>query len=421
MGALTFVAWPAFWQNPSQKGEHHPLPVCVAKPPEDKRFGFSAALSRNRILTLILPRRWFVGMGSQTIAEHMHRLFFALSLMVSLWAQSAAAQVLSVSTVTRVPFSMVEDGVDAGFSIELLQALSDALNWEFQINRLDRFSDMLGSVSDGSADLAIANISITSAREALMDFSQPIFESGLQIMIHSDAVRMPSLWRAFLAPDLLIAIGIAFVMLMGGGMLMWLFERRSQPYFDRPAKDAWFPSFWWALNLVVNGGFEERVPQTLFGRLFGVMLVLSSLFVVSVFVAKITSVMTVEAISGSVNSVNDLYGQRVATIEGSTAAGFLDRREIDYRGFNGLQPLLDAFEAEDVDAVVFDAPILSYYASHEGHENARLAGSVFLRENYGIVFPTGSPLVEEVNQALLALRENGTYDTIYRKWFGSQR
>ena len=360
-------------------------------------------------------------MGSQTIAEQMHRILFALSLMVSLWAQSAAAQVLSVSTVTRVPFSMVEDGVDAGFSIELLQALSDALNWEFQINRMDGFSDMLGSVSDGSADLAIANISITSARETLMDFSQPIFESGLQIMIHSDAVRTPSLWRAFLAPDLLIAIGIAFVMLMGGGMLMWLFERRSQPYFDRPAKDAWFPSFWWALNLVVNGGFEERVPQTLFGRLFGVMLVLSSLFVVSVFVAKITSVMTVEAISGSVNSVNDLYGQRVATIEGSTAAGFLDRREIDYRGFDGLQPLLDAFEAEDVDAVVFDAPILSYYASHEGDENARLAGSVFLRENYGIVFPTGSPLVEEVNQALLALRENGTYDTIYRKWFGSQR
>ena len=351
----------------------------------------------------------------------MNKILFALGLMVSIWAQSAAAQVLTVSTVTRVPFSMVKDGADVGFSIELLQALATALDWDYQIDRVDQFSDMLNSVTEGKADLAIANISITSARETQMDFSQPIFESGLQIMIHSDAARAPSLRRAFLSKDLLLALGIAFVMLMGGGMLMWMFERRSQPYFDRPAKDAWFPSFWWALNLVVNGGFEERVPQTVFGRLFGVMLVLSSLFVVSVFVAKITSVMTVEAISGSVNSVNDLYGQRVGTIKESTASGFLNRRDIDFDGFDGLQPLLEAFEADDVDAVVFDAPILSYYVANEAKENAILAGSVFLRENYGIVFPTDSPLVEEVNQALLALREDGTYDTIYRKWFGNLR
>lgn len=344
----------------------------------------------------------------------MYRFLVTFSLIVSLWAQSSAAQVLTVSTVTRPPFSMLQDDKDTGFSIELLQALGEALGWEYQINRVDRFSDMLGSVADGRADLAIANISITSAREAVMDFSQPIFESGLQIMVPSDKVRVPSIWRALLSRDLLLALVIAFVLLIGGGMLMWLMERRAQPYFDRPAKQAWFPSFWWALNLVVNGGFEERVPQTLFGRLFGVLLVVSSLFVVSVFVAKITSVMTVEAITGSVNSVNDLYGQRVGTIEGSTAAGFLDRREIDFRGYDGLAPLLEDFETGKIEAVVFDAPILSYYANHDGMDLASMAGSVFLRENYGMIFPTGSPLVEEVNQALLALREDGTYDSIYR-------
>ncbi len=172
---------------------------------------------------------------------------------------------------------------------------------------------------------------------------------------------------------------------------------------------------------MVNGGFEERVPRTLLGRLFGVILVVSSLFIVSVFVAKITSVMTVEAISGSVNSVNDLYGKRVGTIQGSTAAGFLDRREIGYAAYDGLQPLLRAFEAGDTDAVVFDAPILSYYAAREGRDVASLAGPIFLRENYGIVFPTGSPLVEDANRALLALREDGTYDQIYRRWFGNRR
>ncbi|MEY8840422.1 transporter substrate-binding domain-containing protein, partial [Cribrihabitans sp. XS_ASV171] len=151
-----------------------------------------------------------------------------------------------------------------------------------------------------------------------------------------------------------------------------------------------------------------------------VVLVISSLFIVSIFTAKITSVMTVNAITGTINSVNDLYGQRVATIAGSTAAGFLERREIDYAAYDGLAPMIADFEEDDLDAVVFDAPILSYYATHEGKDVASMAGPVFLRENYGILFPTGSPLREDVNQALLALREDGTYDRIYRKWFGNR-
>lgn len=367
-------------------------------------------------LPLILNLRiWF-----QKTTDHMSRFALIFCFFTSLLSQVAVAQTLDVTTVTRAPFSMVEDGEDTGFSIELLAALSEKLGWDYAITRVEQFSTMLGAVESETADMAIANISITSARETRLDFSQPIFESGLQIMVPADHLRSPSVWPALFSQDLLLAIGIAFLLLFGGGMLMWMFERRAQPYFDRPVAEALFPSFWWALNLVVNGGFEERVPRTFFGRLFGVMLVLSSLFIVSLFVARITAAMTVEAISGSVNSVNDLYGQNVATIEGSTAAAFLDRREIGFQKYPGLSFMLSDFEAGNIDAIVFDAPVLSYYAAHDGAEFATMAGSVFLRENYGIAFPTGSPLVEEVNQALLALREDGTYDAIYYKWFGTQ-
>lgn len=348
----------------------------------------------------------------------MRKLLVLFSVLLCCAVQTVLAQSLTVSTVTRPPFSLTEADEDTGFSMDLLQALAEELNWSVSINRHDVFGDMLSAVETGASDLAIANISITAAREQIMDFSQPIFESGLQIMVPAQSARTPSLVRALMSSDLLIAIAIAFLVLFCGGMVMWFFERRAQPYFDRPAGEAMFPSFWWALNLVVNGGFEERMPRTVFGRAFAVLLVVSSLFIVSVFVAKITSVMTVEAISGSVNNVSDLYGQRVATINGSTAAGFLERREVDYSGFDSLEPILAAFEDGRIDAVVFDAPILSYYTAHHGRDYGTMAGSVFLRENYGIVFPSGSPLVEDVNRALLGLRENGTYETIYRRWFG---
>lgn len=328
------------------------------------------------------------------------------------------AQSLTVNTVTRPPFSFELDGEDTGFSLDLLQALAARLGWTVTVERGDSFADMLKGVETGAADLAAANISITAAREETMDFSQPIFESGLTIMVSADDVAQPSLMQALWSWDLLAAIGIAFLMLFCGGMLMWLFERKAQPYFDRPLKEAWFPSFWWALNLVVNGGFEERVPRSPFGRVFAVVLVVSSLFIVSVFVAKITAVMTVEAITGSVQGVNDLYGKRVGTVSQSTAAGFLERREIDYVGYRGLNDLIEAFEAGDIRVVVFDAPILDHYVKDGGHLHGHIVGHRFLAEYYGIVFAQGSPYVEPLNRALLAMQEDGTYDQIYRKWFG---
>lgn len=338
---------------------------------------------------------------------------FAVSVAGMAWGQT-----LVVDTVTRPPFSMVEDGKDTGFTINLVEALFERLEVPFTINRLDNFSQMLLNVALGEADMAAANISVTSTREADMDFSHPIFESGLQIMVATEDMRQPSLLRALISKDLAIAIGIAFLLLAGGGMLMWTVERHAQPYFDRPLKEAWFPSFWWALNLVVNGGFEERVPRTPIGRVFGVLLVISSLFVVSVFVAKITAVMTVEAISGNVNSVNDLYGKQVGTISGSTAAGFLDRREVDFQGFNSLEDMFDAFETGSIRVVVFDAPVLNYYTNHQGRGIGQTVGQVFLQESYGLALPQGSPLKEDINRALLEMREDGTYNAIYKKWFG---
>ncbi|MEP4035037.1 transporter substrate-binding domain-containing protein [Pseudophaeobacter sp.] len=345
-------------------------------------------------------------------------LRFITPFLFLLWGNALTAQVVDVNTVTRPPFSMIENGRETGFSIELLREIANRLDWELVIHRKDTFADMLSGVREAEVDLAAANISITAAREAEMDFSQPVFESGLQILVHVDDVSEPSLMHALMSWDLALAIGLAFLLLMVGGMFMWALERRAQPYFDRPLKEAWFPSFWWALNLVVNGGFEERVPRTAIGRVFGVLLVLSSLFIVSIFVAKITAVMTVEAITGSVSSVNDLYGKRTGTIEGSTAANFLQRRDIDYQGYQNLDELLAAFEAGSIRVVVFDAPVLNYYVQHGGSEHGRTIGSVFLREYYGFIFPEGSALTEQVNRSLLEMQEDGSYEALYHSWFG---
>jgi len=343
----------------------------------------------------------------------------ALIVLIQIGLSAAlTAEPLKIVTVTRPPFSMPEDGVEAGFSMDLWTAVAKDLGRDYEIVRLQSFGDMLDMVRNGTADVAIANISITADREKVMDFSQPIFESGLQILIPDDGRGDLSVLKAVFSRDLLTAVALAMALLFLAGMIMWRLERKAQPYFDKTAKQAAFPAFWWALNLVVNGGFEERSPQTFLGRLFGVFLVISSLFIVSIFVANVTAVLTVDAIRNNVNSINDLYGKQVGTIEGSTASIFLNNRDMRYRKFADLESMLKEFEDGGLDAIVFDAPILSYYANNSGGR-AVITGSTFRRENYGIALPSGSALAEPINQSLLRLREDGTYASIYRKWFGA--
>lgn len=342
-------------------------------------------------------------------------LFGIIALFV--FETRAMAQDLTVSTVTRPPFSMVENGQSTGFTMDLWSAMMNDIGRDYSIRRVDSFSEMLKLVETGEVDAAAANISITSDREKIMDFSHPIFASGLQIMAPVGSNQV-SVWSAVFSVDLLLAIVGFFILLFLSGMFMWYFERDKQPYFEMTARKAMFPAFWWALNLVVNGGFEERQPRSTVGRFFGVILVISSLFLVSIFVAKITASLTVDAIQNSVNGVNDLHGKRVGTIDQSTSARYLQNREVRYLAYGDFTSLKSAFEDGQLDAVVFDAPILAYYVNTSGRDIGEMVGPVFIPENYGIALPTDSVLKEQLNQSLLRLRENGTYEALYLKWFG---
>ena len=155
------------------------------------------------------------------------------------------------------------------------------------------------------------------------------------------------------------------------------------------------------------------------GRLFSVVLVVSSLFVVSIFVATVSSALTVSALTDSVDNISDLEGRRVATIQASTSADLLDVRELAYDGYTTATDMFTALEAGDIDAIVFDAPILKYYARNEAIIETRMLQRIYRRENYGIAFPQDSELAERVDRTLLRLREEGVYDKLVLEWFGT--
>jgi polar amino acid transport system substrate-binding protein len=324
---------------------------------------------------------------------------------------------MRVMTVERKPFSFQQDGVWIGFSIELWKAIADLYDIETEFVGSNQFLEMLSTVEGRFADAAVANISITHSREQRMDFSQPIFDAGLIVLMPT--TNSPSIFSIILRKQILFWLFSAVGLLVAAGGLIAFFERKN-PHFKSLTHNTKFgEGLWWSVNVVTNASFTIFTPQTRSGRFVGYGLIIIGLFVVSAFVAQITSALTVGELRNQIDGVNDLYGKRVGTTAGSTSSRFLTAQSINHQTYEVLDDLFAAIEQGELEAIVHDAPILAYYAKTKGQGKFRTSGRVFSPEKYGVLFPQGSDAREKFDQGLLKLRETGQYNKILTKWFGS--
>ena len=90
---------------------------------------------------------------------------------------------LTVSTnATFPPYEMTTDaGEFEGIDIDTAKAIADKLGLELQIDDMD-FDAALLSVQQGKADIAMAGVTVTDERKAVMDFSDS-YATGIQSII----------------------------------------------------------------------------------------------------------------------------------------------------------------------------------------------------------------------------------------------
>lgn len=336
----------------------------------------------------------------------------------------AQSQPESLRVATRIirPFVIEVGGDLTGFSIELWQEIATLLDMRTQYIVKPTVRDLLDVTQSNEADLAIAAISITEERERSWDFSQPMFDAGLQILTPEQAADggITRIATAILNPSFLPVLGFVLLGLVIAGHVVWFFERR-RPDGLLPGP-GYFPGIfeacWWAASTLATQ--SDQMPRSAAARIIAVLWMFTAVLFVALFTAAVTSSLTVQQLRGDIQGPDDLPGKRVATVRNSTSAAYLSQRQIQTIEFTTIDEAIDLLVKGDADAVVYDAPVLLYYASHEGKGKVEVVGSIFRKESYGILFPQGSPYRKPVNEALLRLRENGAYDRLYAKWFGGE-
>ncbi|MFG6359935.1 transporter substrate-binding domain-containing protein [Taurinivorans muris] len=241
------------------------------------------------------------------------KMLSAFALVLGLSFSANAVELIVAHDTNFKPFEFRdENGNYTGFDIELWQELAKRAELQYKFQPMD-FNGIIPALQTKNIDAAIAGITITPEREAVVDFTKPYYNTGLMIAVRTEDAE-------------------------------------------------------------------------------------------------------------KVKSLDDLAGKIIATKTATSSAEYLRTtftKAKEVKLFPNNDGLLFELMAKGVDGVFFDETILQDLAK-ASNGTVKVVGPLYQGQSYGIAFPKGSELVEKINAAYDSMVEDGTYKTLYMKWFGSE-
>jgi His/Glu/Gln/Arg/opine family amino acid ABC transporter permease subunit len=122
---------------------------------------------------------------------------------------------------------------------------------------------------------------------------------------------------------------------------------------------------------------------------------------------------------------DNLRGSRIGVTEDSTYARYIEKHpdlfpRVSIFTYGSEAEIIAAMNTDKIDAFVSDRIVGGFYIQQGAAGDIRPWGDLLYREAVGIAARPDSPaLIRQVNLALLALVQNGTYEKIYHKWVGT--
>jgi polar amino acid transport system substrate-binding protein len=331
---------------------------------------------------------------------------------------------LRVAAYIAPPAVMEQNGTLTGFSVDLWNAIAARLKVRTSYQVMPDVSHLEEALRSKNADLTVG-LFITSARDEVFDFSIPTLQAGLQIMVRDTGEKagtanpLSDLLHLLFSRTTVLWLGMALLIVLIPAHLVWLLERRKSDGMlsDRNYFPGIFEVIYWGLSSLTSQA--QTMPRHWVARALSIFWMFTSVVFVALYTAQLTTTLTVEQIRGAIEGPGDLPGKQVATVAGSTAVDYLRGQNAQVQEFATPDQMYKALLDKKVDAVVTAAPMLLYYAAHEGKGRVKTVGPEFNTAPAAIMVQLDSPLRRKINVALIKIRENGTYQQIYDKWFGA--
>lgn len=329
---------------------------------------------------------------------------------------------LTVATREVPPFAMKrKDGTWHGISIDLWSRIAERLHLRYRLVEKTTNQEIIDGLANGAFDVGVAALSVTAARERMVDFSQSYYTAGLGIAVGLGEPKWLAIFRTLFSFGFLQAVVILLGLAMGVGFVIWLLERQKTEHFGGGARGLG-TGFWWSATAMTQAGAGQHAPATLPGRVVAIGWMIASVVTVAVFTAGVTSALTQRELQGVVHDANDLRQVRVGTLVASAAADYLEREHIPHRAFQSAHEGLEALKDGSLDAFVYDKPLLSWLVLQDFSIKLRVLDIILEHENYAIALPKNrSPLLAVINGPLLDATESDWWDQTLFQYLGKKQ
>ena len=126
----------------------------------------------------------------------------------------------------------------------------------------------------------------------------------------------------------------------------------------------------------------------------------------------------------TVKSLKDLKDKKVSVVSGSTADDVMSREvgksSTNIRRFESTPLIISELVGGGVDAAIGDNGVIAYRVSQAPSLKV-VEDPNFPNEHFGIVVRKGDKaLQDKINAGLAAIRADGSYNVIYKKWFNQE-
>src|SRR5262245_54883350 len=180
-------------------------------------------------------------------------------------SQTAPSE-LRVATRVLPPVVVDQGGTLTGFSIDLWSKIAERMKLKMSYQIEPDVRDLLDDVRTGKADPGVASISVTASRETEFDFSHPILNAGLQIMVRgkgqeADSNPLMDLLGLLFSKTILVWLGIALLLIIVPAHLVWFLERNHRGGIVPTEKyiPGIFHAMYWAAGTLATQA--EQMPR----------------------------------------------------------------------------------------------------------------------------------------------------------------
>ncbi|CAH4035980.1 unnamed protein product [Pieris brassicae] len=367
---------------------------------------------------------------------------------------------LTVVTVEEKPYVMVKEGWNLqgnarfeGFCIDLLARVAARAGFDYRLRLVPdnmygawdpdtgQWNGIVRELIDRKADIAVASMTISYAREVVIDFTKPFMNLGIGILFKVPSSQ-PTRLFSFLNPlaiEIWLYVLAAYILVSFTLFVMARFspyewsssthvcghETKMLTNQFSVCNSIWFIT---GTFLRQGSGLNPKATST---RIVGGIWWFFTLIILSSYTANLAAFLTVERTVLPIQSAADLAAQnsvQYGTLNGGSTMTFFRDSNIDiyqrmWQHMSSATPpaLVSSYE-EGVRRVLggnYAFLMESTMLDHRVQRDCNLTqiGGLLDSKGYGIATWKGSPWRDKISLAILELQEKGVIQILYDKWW----